>query len=290
MEESERDGVTMVITTNYHTHCHFCDGKGDPEEYVTAAIAQGMTALGFSCHAPVPFPTTYTMPVERFAGYVSRIKALRERYRERIQIYLGLEVDFVPGIQTFQTAFYGSPDLEYAIGSVHYVDHDAEGNPWPIDAEDSTFQHGITTVYGGDVRPAVERYYALIRHMVRERSHQVVGHLDVIKKNNYHHKYFTEEEPWYQAAIEATLAVIAEHSWIVEVNTAGLTKPAAAMYPSIAILKQCKARNIKIMINSDAHTPQDLQKHFTEAQQLLRDVGYREVYQLTPRGWESTPL
>lgn len=279
-----------MIPTNYHTHCHFCDGMGDPEEYVTEAIAQGMTSLGFSCHAPLPFPTSYTMPVDKFTLYVSRIKALREQYQAALQIFLGLEIDFVPGVQTFQETFYTSSDLDYAIGSVHYVDHDEMGNPWPIDAEDAVFQRGIERVYQGKSRPAVERYYALIRQMVQERQHDVVGHLDVIKKNNHQQKYFTEEEPWYQAAIDETLSVISERDWIVEVNTAGIRKPVGAMYPSRAILQKCKARGIRVMINSDAHTPKDLRLHFAEAEAMLWDIGYREVYQYTRKGWEPIAL
>ncbi len=33
---------------NLHTHCHFCDGKAEPEAYVTEAITQGFHTLGFS--------------------------------------------------------------------------------------------------------------------------------------------------------------------------------------------------------------------------------------------------
>ncbi|RMF87332.1 MAG: histidinol-phosphatase HisJ [Nitrospinota bacterium] len=279
-----------MIRSNYHTHCVFCDGKGDPEEYVKRAIGQGMTALGFSCHAPLPFPNAFAMPAENFPAYVSRIKALQQQYRDILPIFLGLEVDFIPGIESFQTTFSSSPALDYTIGSVHYVDLDEEGNPWPIDSDEATFARGIATIFHGEVRPAVERYYALIRQMVEERTHDVVGHLDVIKKYNHQQRYFSEEESWYRAAVEETLAVLAASSMIVEVNTAGLQKPVGEMYPSRAILKRCRELDIRVMINSDAHTPAHLQAHFAEAASLLQEIGYREVYQRTLNGWEAVPL
>jgi histidinol-phosphatase (PHP family) len=277
-----------MIRANYHTHCSYCDGGGLPEDFVKESVARKMAALGFSCHAPLPFPNAFTMAVEKLGEYVSTVQELKRKYAGDICVYLGLEIDFIPGLETFQSSF-SALGLEYSIGSVHYVDCDEQGNPWAIDADLETFADGMTGVYHGNGRAAVERYYALVREMVQETRHDMVGHLDIIKKNNGSGRFFSEDAPWYDAAVEETLALIAEKSRIVEVNTAGLRKR-VGLYPSVDILKRCKEFNILLTINSDAHQPADVDADYPEVRDLLLSIGYKEIYQLTPHGWESSPL
>jgi histidinol-phosphatase (PHP family) len=50
--------------TNYHSHCHYCDGKYEPEKYIESALQQGLLAYGFSSHTPLPFETTWAMKDE----------------------------------------------------------------------------------------------------------------------------------------------------------------------------------------------------------------------------------
>lgn len=277
-----------MIKANYHTHCSYCDGTGVPEDFVKEAVVRKMTALGFSCHAPLPFPNVFTMAAEMLGEYVATVQELKRKHAGDIRLYLGLEIDFIPGIETFQSSF-SALGLDYSIGSVHYVDADEHGNPWAIDADPATFVNGMTGVYHGNGRAAVERYYALVREMVQEARHDMVGHLDIIKKNNGAGRFFSEDEPWYDEAVKETLALIAEKSRIVEVNTAGLRKR-VGLYPSVDILKRCKEFNILLTVNSDAHQPSDIDSHYSEVRELLLSMGYEEIYQLTPNGWEASPL
>jgi histidinol-phosphatase (PHP family) len=277
-----------MMKANYHTHCVYCDGTGTPEDYVKASIGQGLAAVGFSCHAPLPFSNVFTMALDRLPEYVETVQALKGRYAGEICVLLGLEVDFVPGLEPFQAAF-SAFDLDYTIGSIHYVDRDENGDPWAIDAEEAIFVNGINGVYGGNGRTAVERYYALIRRMVQETRHDIVGHFDVIKKNNRAGQCFSEEAAWYAAAVDETLDLIAGKSRIVEVNTAGIRK-GVGLYPSPAILKKCKDFKVPLTINSDAHHPADLVAHYSEVRDLLLSIGYKEIHQLTSTGWEPSPL
>ena len=84
------------MRSNYHTHSCYCDGKGQPREYVEFALANGFTALGFSGHAPLPFSNTFSIHSEDYLAYCNEVRALKEEYRGRIDILLGLEIDYVP--------------------------------------------------------------------------------------------------------------------------------------------------------------------------------------------------
>lgn len=84
-----------MITTNYHTHTKRCGhAVGSDEEYVLCAIEAGMKTLGFSDHAPYHIPDPgYRMNLDEFPEYVQSIRTLKEKYKDQIDIYVGLEVE-----------------------------------------------------------------------------------------------------------------------------------------------------------------------------------------------------
>ena len=86
----------MLSKTNFHTHSNYCDGKATLREMVDFAVAHNFTALGFSGHSPLPFDNTYS--ITDYKGYCNEIRALKEEYADRIEISLGLEMDYVPGM------------------------------------------------------------------------------------------------------------------------------------------------------------------------------------------------
>jgi histidinol-phosphatase (PHP family) len=60
----------------------------------------------------------------------------------------------------------------------------------------------------------------------------------------------------------------------VEINTAGWHTVAREAYPEPALLRACRARDIPILINADAHAPAFLTRDFDRAVALARDAGY----------------
>ena len=102
-----------VITSNFHTHTDFCDGKDRPEAIVLQAIEGGMTYLGFSGHAYTPCDLSYAMTRETAEKYRQEIRRLQSEYSHRINILCGLEMDYFSEQDTSQ--------FDYTIGSVHYV-------------------------------------------------------------------------------------------------------------------------------------------------------------------------
>jgi len=146
-------------------------------------------------------------------------------------------------------------------------------------------------VYGGDVRALVERYYALVAEMAAEAKPDIIGHFDVVKKNNRNADYFREDEPWYRAAVLSALEAVARSGSVVEINTGGIVRnTSGAFYPSEWILREARGMGIPTMVNADAHRPQDIDGCFDQAAALLRGVGYSSQRQLTSAGWMDVPL
>ena len=108
----------MSGKTNFHTHSVYCDGKDTLEELVEQALAMGMDALGFSGHSFTPFDQSYCMSLKDTLEYQKEVRALKEKYRGKIKLYLGIEQDFYSPEST--------DEYDYVIASVHYVKKNGE--------------------------------------------------------------------------------------------------------------------------------------------------------------------
>ncbi len=277
--------------TNYHGHCHYCDGKLPPEEHVRQAIRNGMPALGISSHAPVDFSSSWAMPPRRLPDYVAEMRQLRAQYADQIQLYMGLEVDYIPHRIQVRSPHILAAGLDYTVGSVHFVDAYADGTPWEIDGPHAGFLKGLHAIFGGDAVAVVKRFYALNREMIREGCPDVVGHLDKIKMQSEGGVLFDEHADWYRAEVLATLEEIQTAGTIVEVNTRGAYKKrVGGTYPSPWILERMFARKIPVCLNSDAHHPDELERDFDIAAAQLLQIGYRELWVLLDGEWQARPF
>jgi len=272
---------------NFHTHSKYCDGKGELSDYVARAQSLNMMSLGFSSHAPLPFERPWSMLRERLPDYLEAINTLKASTRA-VQLYAGLEVDFVPG-SIKPTDFSGM--LDYTVGSVHFVDALPDGTPWEIDGTHTLFQEGFEKIFHSDIRATLLRYLELTRQMVTTACPTIVGHLDKIKIQNTDNRLFREDEAWYREAMNDVLDCIAQEGAILEVNTRGLyQKKSSTPYPSPWVLERVLQKNIPITLSSDAHHPDDITNQFTETAALLAGIGFKSLMVLHDGSWQPLPF
>jgi histidinol-phosphatase (PHP family) len=198
---------------NLHTHSIFSDGKSTPEEVVVEAINQGMKVLGFSDHSPVPFENSFAIKNDNVQNYTSTIKSLKEKYKDQIDIYCSMEMDFIPGIVKDFKKTKEELGLDYMIGSVHLVGNDVN-KLWFIDGSKvETYDEGLFNYYGGDIKKGVKTFYYQYNEMIETEEFDIVGHFDKIKMHN-RDRYFTENEKWYRDLVLETLTLIKERDLI----------------------------------------------------------------------------
>lgn len=276
---------------NYHTHSCFSDGSSPPVEYVEEAIRQGFTSLGFSEHSVLPFENTFALKHGRVTTYVDEIKQLRELYRDRLEIHLALEADFIPGMSRGFAALKQKMGLDYIIGSVHLVGNSYPDNLWFIDGpKREIYDNGLQAFYNGDIKKAVTSYWHQINQMLEEEEFDIVGHLDKIKMHNQG-RWFSEEDPWYRALVNETIDLIAEKNVMVEVNTRGIYKGrSTSLFPGEYILKRLGDKKIPVILSSDAHQPHELSLWFDEAIEVMKQCGIRETCVLENGRWTSNVL
>jgi histidinol-phosphatase (PHP family) len=273
--------------SNYHSHSKYCDGKGELSEYLLVARSHKIVSMGFSSHAPLPFPCAWCMKAEDLGAYFEDVEHLRFQNHD-LEIYKSLEIDFVPGVSS---PFMYRDLLDYTIGSIHFVDQFADGRRWEIDNTLAVFREGLENIFKGSIRDAVVRYLELTREMIFASAPDIVGHLDKIKMHNLEGKFFDETETWYRHEIEKTLKLIRTGNLIVEVNTRGLYKKKAdSTYPSPWILEKIKDLGIPITLSSDAHHTSEIMGVFHETAGALFRQGFRTLSVMTEGKWQQLPF
>ena len=75
----------------------------------------------------------------------------------------------------------------------------------------------------------------------------------------------------------------------IEVNTAGLRKPVAELYPHLDLLTACRKAGVPATLGSDAHAPEEVAADFPLAVEHLRAAGYERIiaYRDRRRDWKS---
>jgi histidinol-phosphatase (PHP family) len=113
------------MLANYHTHTSRCHhASGTDEEYIQKAIAENIKILGFSDHAPYLYPNGYVsyykmLPTD-IPEYMSSLRALREKYRDKIEIIIGYEAEYYPDLWDKTFEFWRESPPEYLILGQHF--------------------------------------------------------------------------------------------------------------------------------------------------------------------------
>jgi histidinol-phosphatase (PHP family) len=261
-----------------HTHTVFCDGSDDVETFCQRAWEKGFCSLGFSAHAPVGKKTglksDWNLPEDRLEAYLDAVREARRRWEGKLPIYLGLEVDYIGGLMGPADKDYR--DLDYVIGSVHYL-IPPRGEPFTVDGSREELERGLREGFGGDGEALMLAYWDAEASMITAGGFDILGHADLIKKNNAPHRFFDPTGPGYRRRTEeiAALAGKAQSGFVVEVNTGGMNRgKVSETYPSLPMLAAFREHRVPAIVTADAHAAKDLDGHYSEALEVMRNAGY----------------
>jgi histidinol-phosphatase (PHP family) len=272
--------------TNLHTHTLFCDGYDTPEKYIESAVAAGMSSLGFSAHAPMPFYCKWALPSESLKKYYHTIQELKVKYSGIIEIYCGLELDFIPAIWDYTLDIRNAEKWDYIIGSIHFVDQYPNGTHWTIDGDNLAFKKGFNEIFNGNSERAITRYFECTRQMVTQMKPQIIGHMDKIKIQYREDCLMPDSHPFFRQEIIKTLDVIVQSKCIVEINTRGMyRRNETDFYPGKWTMEQMFLRNIPVTISTDAHRAEEVPANWDTAAQFLKDAGYSVIKGLKMGKW-----
>jgi histidinol-phosphatase (PHP family) len=255
-----------------------------------AAHASGFSVLGFSAHAPLPFRTDWNMDEESIPGYAEAVHRLKREYSGRMEILLGYEMDFLPGERVPRSAFWDAVERDFAIGSVHYL-RAPDGGLFTVDDSRELLLSVLSGAYAGDMKRLCLEYWSAVGRMVAEGGFDIVGHIDLVKKNNAGASLFDESQAWYRDAAMECVDAVARSGLVVEVNTGGIARGKIDdCYPSVWILEEMRRRGVRVTIDSDAHAPEHVCAHEGRAISSLKQAGYGSAWYLSGGTWRETGL
>lgn len=247
---------------NYHTHTKRCrHASGEDREYVEKAIEVGMTTLGFSDHAPMLFPndeyySTFRMYPNQAEEYVSSIKALKEEYKDKIEIHIGFELEYYPELFEKIITYLKALGAEYFILGQHYNYNEYED-----------FAH-----YSGSPTKSVEhfdKYISQILQALKTGKFIYVAHPDLFK--------FTGLDEIYTEKMTYLCKEVKKLGYPLEFNLLGFAEK--RNYPDKKFWRIAAETGNKVVIGFDAHTQNSLtnMKLYAKAVKYLADLGITPI-------------
>ncbi|MDF3059153.1 MAG: histidinol phosphatase [Rariglobus sp.] len=264
----------MSVPLLYESHCHtpLCKHAiGEPEEYAEMAELRGLKGIIFTCHCPLPggFAASVRMAPGEFDAYVAMVARAREAFAGRVDVRLGLESDYYPGVEPWLEELHARVPLHHVLGSVHYQMSDYRA-----------------LYYRGDLAAYQEIYYEHLALSAESGLFDTLAHPDLIKNEAPHQWDFGKVRPVVVRALDR----IAATGVAMELNTSGLFKAYPEMNPSPSQLALMRERGIPVVLGADAHTPLRVADGYANGLRTLQAAGYTEVSYFLDRKRQDVPI
>ena len=274
------------MLTDYHVHLRpdeldatYAEAftAANVERYREAAERAGIAELGVSEHihrfrqslAVWDHPYWREQAVDDIDAYCAYV-------RGETDLRLGLEVDFVPGREDRTQNLIEQCELDYVVGSVHFLGDLA------VD-----FDRFDIWERARSPEEVWQRYFETLAAAARSGLFDILAHPDLVKMWGAARSLPRGDlRRYYEPALEA----IAETGIAVEVSTAGLRKPVGEIYPAPAFLEGALSTGAPIALSSDAHLPEQIGFAYDQALELLERFGVSELAVFERRERRLEPL
>jgi histidinol-phosphatase (PHP family) len=261
-----------VMLYETHSHTPLCKhAVGLPHDYAEAAYRRGLQGLIVTCHNAMPsgFARHVRMSMEEFDEYLRMVFRARQEWRGRIDVRLGLEVDYFPGYEGWIERQLQLADFQYILGSIHPQLGEFRQRYWT-----------------GDSLQFQQTYFRLLADSAETGLFDCLAHPDFVKNET--------AEDWRPEAIldEICRALdrIAAAGVAMELNTSGRNKTVPEMNPFPQMLVEMSNRSIPVVIGADAHRPERVGDGFLDALDLLEQCGYQNISFYVNRTRRDVPI
>jgi histidinol-phosphatase (PHP family) len=264
--------VSAPVLYESHSHTPLCKhAVGDPAEYAAVAEQRGLKGIIITCHGPLPdgLGIDHRMSPDEFGRYVDLVAATREAFAGRVDVRLGLESDYFPGIESWAEQLHARAPLHHVLGSVHMQ-----------------VTHYRAKYFTGDFFAYQQTYFEHLAESAETGLFDTLAHPDLVKNEAPHEWDFARIRP----AIERALDRIARTGVAMELNTSGINKALPEMNPGPRILEMIRDRGIPVILGADAHRPARVADRYEDALRLLANLGFRTVSLFLDRRRKEVPI
>lgn len=257
-----------MIATDLHIHsCFSSDSTEKPESIIETAIQKGFSHVYFTDHHDIDFPVSKEEPHMDFQldfdVYFQKLNQLKDRYKHRIELRIGIEMGLCPEIDLKVADIVEKYPFDFVIGSSHLTSL-TNGDPY------------YPCYYEGKTGIEAYREYFLseVENVRLTKAFDIYGHLDYAVRYCPYTDFQYHFDDYRDIFIEL-LRLLIENGKGIEVNTAGIIKMGMA-HPHIEALKLYRKMGGEIItVGSDAHTKENIGYGFETAEKLLKSCGFR---------------
>lgn len=193
------------------------------------------------------------------ASVADYVRLIEDAKRDGMPVLLGIEMDWIGGREDELRRFLAPYDWDIVVGAVHYI------GAWGFDAEEF-----IDEWAKRDIDGVWASYGALVGDLAESGLADVIAHPDVPKV--FGHRP-SDETPLHAAIVNAA----AVNGTAIELNSNGLNKACAEVYPTLSLIERARAAGLPITLASDAHVPERVGADFADLVSLARAAGYDEA-------------
>ncbi|WP_179194740.1 histidinol-phosphatase HisJ [Bacillus sp. EAC] len=260
-----------------HTHTQYCPhGSGDHvEQMIEKAIEFGFDEYHITEHSPIPLTfSSQIKPIDALDSiamsedevdlYLKEMYQIRSKYKDRIQIKIGFELDYLPKHTEWTKHFLGEYGqyCDTGILSVHYV----EGNDgWHcVDYKAEATLEGIVNDFGHTEKFQLAYYNLVLQSIFDDLGPykpKRIGHMTLC--NKFKQLVHCEETEKIFTIQKDILNSIKQHKYELDYNMAGLFKPLCEEpYPPTHLINYAKSLKIPLIYGSDSHGVEDISRGY----------------------------
>lgn len=251
---------------DFHIHSDFSmDCKYLMEEMVLGAIDKNMKSICFTDHVDFDLTEDGIDFVFRPKDYFKKIKQVKYKYMQKIEILAGVEIGMQPHLNKRYDKFIYNNPFDFVIMSIHSIDK--------TDIYADNFTHNKKPI------EALITYYEYLYQCLKVfDNYDVVGHLDYIDR------YFEDfsslpDFKEYKPYVEKILKLLIENDKGIEINTASMKYGLGYYHPKTEILNLYRDLGGEIItVGSDAHSPEFIGHEYREVEKLLCKLGFKYIY------------
>jgi len=235
------------------------------------AEKRGLKGIIFTCHCPLPdgLSAEVRMKPAEWDTYVAMVARARREFAGRVDVRLGLESDFYPGVEPWLEQLHECAPLNHVLGSVHM--------------QMSFYRKRF---FKGDMFAYQQLYFDHLAQAAETGLYDTLAHPDLVKNESPAEWDFERIRPFIERALDR----IADTGVAMELNTSGMNKTLPEMNPGRAMLALMRRRKIPVVIGADAHMPQRVADGYETALRTLKEVGYSKVSYFLDRKRHNVPI
>lgn len=269
-----------MFKQNLHTHSLYCDGKDTIEEMVQEAISRNFDVLGFSGHGYCSIDT-YSMAFDEMEKYIYAVKQAKEKYKDQIAVYLGIEQDVMG------KRFVKNDPFDYIIGSVHFVN--VADQYFAVDMDKNTTEKIVELCK--DFLTYAKVYYNEVKKLATMNEVDIVGHVDLLTKFNEDESFICFNDSDYLMLAKECIDELIQANKIFEVNTGAIARGyRKTPYPHKLLLEYINQKGGKIILNSDCHNRFKLDCNYKESLELIKECGFKTIMAFNGNGFIEKDL